>query len=334
MIRKGLFATLVLMLISPLVSAGGLEPGAASGALEIGGYADVLYEKYDEGESTFVLGHACLDMAAELGDDVVVAAEIEWARSEPNSQDAAEVDADLVCAYIDYTITEPVTLRAGKFLVPFGVYNTRLYPADVAKLAKPPFISSAKWAETGIQVYGAIDTGTEAGLDYAVYLVNGLEEDAAGTIVKNNERDVNDGDKAIGGRLGITTPVGFEAGLSAYKGAYAADGSQDLTMFGLDVCYAVEAFEIRGEYSDAKAEVAGAPDVDTDGFYIQGAYKFLEKYEAVVRYGELDEAGSSIDRITVGGNYVITDDLTFRLSYEWSDAYAGDGLVGQLAVRF
>ena len=84
----------------------------------------------------------------------------------------------------------------------------------------------------------------------------------------------------------------------------------------------------------ASAEVADASDVEADGFYLQGAYKFLDKYEAVVRYDELDEGGASIDRVTVGGNYTITDDLTFRLSYEWSDACAGDGIVGQLAVRF
>jgi len=331
MVKKSLFATLALMLASTLVSAGGLEPGSASGSLEIGGYADVLYENYDAAKSTFVLGHVCLDLTAELTDDVLVAAEIEWANAEPN---AGGGDADLVCAYIDCALGDRATLRAGKFLVPFNVYNTQVYPADVAKLASVPLISISKWAETGIQAYGKIDTGTEAGLDYAVYYVNGLEEDATTGVVGSIERDLNDGDKAIGARIGVTTPGGIVLGLSGYKGAYTADGEQDITLLGLDFCYAYEAFEVRAEYADSTAEVAGADDVDMDGFYLQGAYKFLDKYEAVVRYDELDEGAESIDRITVGGNYTMTDDLTFRLSYEWSDADAGDGIVGQLAVRF
>ncbi len=353
MARKGLFSALVFMLASVVASAGGLQPGSASGALEFGGYADVLYSKYDETSTTFTLGHFVLDVAAELGDDLVIAAELEWARAEPNALSAAEVDGGLVCAYIDYALLEPVVLRAGKFLVPFNVYNDTLYPADVAKLATVPFMNlgivPTKWAETGIQIHGSIDTGTVAGLNYAIYLVNGLEgspntvtlNPVTGAVtvtptsisaMKNNDIDLNDSDKAVGTRIAITTPVGFEVGLSYYMGAYTADGDNDLTLLGLDACYAYEAFEIRAEY--VSGDVEGSTVEDRDGFYLQGAYKFLEKYEAVLRYDETDASGSSIDRFTLGGNYTITDDLTFRLSYEWSDADEGDGVVGQLAVRF
>lgn len=336
MARKGLFAALVFMLASAVASAGGLEPGSASGALEIGGYADVLYSKYDTTSTTFTLGHFVLDATGELGDDVVIAAEIEWARAEPNALSAAEVDAALVAAYIDYAILEPLVLRAGKFLVPFNVYNDTLYPADVAKLATVPFMNlnviPTKWAETGIQIHGSIDTGTAAGMDYAIYLVNGLEGTGDIASMKNNDVDLNDSNKAVGTRIAITTPVGFQAGLSYYMGAYTADGSKDITMLGLDASYEYEAFEIRAEY--VSGDVEGAAVEDRDGFYLQGAYKFLDKYEAVLRYDEIDVTGSSVDRFTLGGNYTITDDLTFRLSYEWSDSVEGDGVVGQLAVRF
>jgi hypothetical protein len=346
MARKGLFGVLALMLASCVVSAGGLEPGTASGALEIGGYADVLYMKMDDApQTTFALGHFCLDIAGELSDNVVVAAELEWARAEPNALSADETDGVLVCAYIDYTFSEPIVLRAGKFLVPFNVYNTRLYAADVAKLATAPYMNldliPSKWAETGIQVYGTIDTGTVAGLDYTLYLVNGLEGGTVtpiGTVIgadipsmKNNDMEWNDSDKAVGTRIGITTPAGFEAGLSYYMGAYTEDGKQDLTMLGVDATFDFEAFQIRGEYVDASVD--GSTVEDRNGFYLQGAYKFLDKYEAVLRYDEVDVTGTSADRFTLGGNYTVTDDLTFRLSYEWSSEVQ-DGLVGQLALRF
>lgn len=362
---KGLVAAMAFLLAGSMVSAGGLEPGlepgSASGAIEVGGYSDVIYTKMDTSpEGTFILGHFCLDITAEISDDVLVAAELEWARAVPNAligntypnanvASASEVDGEMVCAYVDYTITEPVTLRAGKFLVPINVYNTRLVPADIAKLPGAPFMNlyliPSKWAETGIQVHGDIDTGTEAGLSYAVYFVNGLESSdillSDGTIypaekayihwMKNNDVEWNDSDKALGGRLGITTPVGFEIGLSGYKGAYTDDGVNDLTLIGLDACYAYEAFEVRGEY--VKANQDGCSVEDQDGFYLQGAYKFLDKYETVLRYDEIDVYGTSTERFTLGGNYAITNDLTFRLSYEWCSEIQ-DGLIGQLAVRF
>lgn len=366
MFKKGLIA-IVLVFASTLVSAGGMEPGSASGALEVGGYADVLYMNMDETpESTFVLGHFCLDLAAEMSDKVAIGAEIEWAREDPIStayvadvdtgaSDFCNANAALVCAFVDLTIIEPITLRAGKFLVPINVYNTDLYPADVAKLARPPLMNvqiiPTKWAETGIQFYGDIETGTAAGLDYAVYFVNGLE--AKETIgvgldvipeMKNNDVELNNSKKAVGARLGITTPVGFEVGLSGYKGAYSLSGSDDLTLIGLDACYAYEAFEVRGEYVDAnqdgRALPVSDPTEDLKGFYLQGAYKFLEKYEVVLRYGEMN-LGVTKSRFTLGGNYTITDDLTFRVSYEWQSGTAmselepvQNGLVGQLAVRF
>ena len=366
MFKKGLIA-IVLVFATTLVSAGGMEPGSASGALEVGGYADVLYMNMDRTpESTFVLGHFCLDLAAELSDKVTIGAEIEWARVNPTvkayvadtdtgASDFCNANAALVCAYMDLTIIDPVTLRAGKFLVPFNAYNTNLYPADVAKLARPPLMNvqivPTKWAETGIQVYGDIETGTAAELDYAVYLVNGLE--AKETIgvgldyipeMKNNDIELNSNKKAVGARLGIATSVGFEVGLSGYKGAYSLSGSDDLTLLGLDACYAYEAFEVRGEYvsanQDGRALPVSNPTEKLKGFYLQGAYKFLEKYEVVLRYGEMD-LGKSKSRFTLGGNYTITDDLTFRVSYEWQSGTAmsdlepvQNGVVGQLAVRF
>ena len=53
------------------------------------------------------------------------------------------------------------------------------------------------------------------------------------------------------------------------------------------------------------------------------------------------DLGETKSRFTLGGNYTITDDLTFRVSYEWQSGTAmtglepvQDGIVGQLAVRF
>ncbi len=321
--KKLLITAMMLVIAGTMVFAGGWEPVLPSGALQFGGYADVVYYNYGGDASSFALNHFVLDAQADLFDDVLVRAEIEWAnqRLVPNVVIEDEMylgvrqaDADLTFAYIDYALLDAVTLRAGKFLVPFNVYNERLYRADVAKLASPPFINTllmpVKFADTGIQLRGVVDTGTDVGLDWAVYYVNGLGQDI--DLVP---------DKAMGGRLGVVTPFGFEMGLSAYDMSIDAI-NESLTLLGADLCWKVDGFEVRAEYM--KEDLFES----VDGFYLQAAYAFLDRYEVVARYDEV----ADIDRTTLGANYQLTEDLTFRLAYEWNDL--ADGVIGQLAVRF
>ncbi len=310
-----LIAAVILLVSGSAVCAGAWEPALPTGALEFGGYSDVFFYRFDdEDSSTFALNHFVLDANASLYDNVTVRAEVEWANQRLAPGVIREADADLTFAYVDYALVDEVTLRAGKFLLPFNVYNERLYRADVAKLASPPFINSimlpVKHSETGIQLYGMLDTGTDIGVDWSAYVVNGL-----GLGIDD------DSDKAVGSRVGVVTPVGFGMGLSGY---YMSDMSDDesLTMLGADVCYEFEGLQLRGEYLRSKI------DESVDGFYLQAAYAFLDRYEVVARYDEADD----IDRTTLGANYKLTEDLTFRLSYEWNDLE--DGLTSQLAVRF
>jgi opacity protein-like surface antigen len=325
--KKLLITAVLLVVAGTMVSAGGWEPVLPGGALQFGGYADVVYYNFSGDASSFALNHFVLDAQADLMDDVLVRAEMEWANQRllPDQtivvddeeillSGVRDADADLTYAYVDYALMDAVTLRAGKFLVPFNVYNERLYRADVAKLASPPFINSllmpVKYADTGIQLRGAVDTGTEVGLDWALYYVNGLGQDI----------DIEP-DKAMGGRLAVVTPGGVELGLSGYNMSIDAM-DETLTLIGADMCYRFEGFELRGEYM--KEDVVES----ADGFYLQAAYAFLDRYEVVARYDEVE----SIDRTTLGANYSLTEDLTFRLAYEWNDL--ADGVVGQLAVRF
>jgi opacity protein-like surface antigen len=324
--KKFLLIAVLLVVAGTMVSAGGWEPVLPGGALQFGGYADVVYYNFGGDASSFALNHFVLDASAELMDDVLVMAEMEWANQRIMPTEVVvvdgdaiaisgvrEADADLTFAYVDYALMDAVTLRAGKFLVPFNVYNERLYRADVAKLATPPFINSllmpVKFSDTGVQFRGMVDTGSEVGLDWTLYYVNGAGQDVDTM-----------GEKALGGRLAVVTGD-FELGLSGYNMEVDAI-DETLTLMGADMCFGFEGFEIRGEYM--KQDLVES----VDGFYLQAAYAFRDKYEVVARFDEVEDTG----RTTLGANYELTEDLTFRLAYEWNDL--DDGLVGQLAVRF
>jgi len=55
------------------------------------------------------------------------------------------------------------------------------------------------------------------------------------------------------------------------------------------------------------------------GFYAQASYKFLDKYEPVIRFDQIELDGKKEDdrwRVTVGVSYYATDDLVVKVNLE------------------
>ena len=152
-------------------------------------------------------------------------------------------------AQLDFRFADFAILRAGLFLTPFGRYNETLYPEYITVLPRGPVVQTMRyivpvvWGEVGLQLRGEIELA-KLQLGYMLYVVNGLEqEDDASTPaiedggsvrgMRGNFRDMNDSDKAVGGRVYLRKPRWFEVGISGYTGAYTEDGEQRLT--GVDV---------------------------------------------------------------------------------------------------
>ncbi len=84
-------------------------------------------------------------------------------------------------AQIDVRVAEDLlAVRAGKFLVPMGLYNEYLYPEYISKTPQRPFamreIVPVSWAETGVQLRGRYGWAAHRDMNYALYVVNGLEQ--------------------------------------------------------------------------------------------------------------------------------------------------------------
>ena len=289
----------------------------ASGNVEFGGYADFIFYNYENETSSFIGNHLAFDLLAEPSEDVFVKAELEWSTQRLFPEGGRIAATRISYAYIDYPLAEEMRIITGKFLLPFNVYNERLYRPDTARFANPPFINSllivngisplpVKAAGTGVQLRGVVDAGTDITLGWAAY------------IASRSEQEGGDG---AGGRIAVISGDAFELGISGYTtGIHGADS--DLVMFGSDIFGSYEPFELRSEYIRAKL------DDSVDGFYLQAAYFFLEDYEVAVRYEKLD----SIKRTSIGAGWEMMDNLMIRLSYEWSDL--ADGITGQLAISF
>ncbi len=150
-----------------------------------------------------------------------------------------ETVISLEYADMSYFINEYVTLRLGKFLIPFGTFGERLHPRWINRLPSNPLGYShdeqvGPSSQVGIEVRGAIPIIIGYGINYSIYLVNGPnlndgsdEPEEAGKLHYDNFDD-NNKNKAIGGRIGFLplSDASLEIGISGQLGKVGNTGSK------------------------------------------------------------------------------------------------------------
>lgn len=252
---------------------------------------------------------------------------------------------------LDYSPFDFITIRLGKFLVPIGKFNEYLYAEHINIFADRPLSNShiipVVFADVGAQVRGNFKLFNDLGLNYAMYVSNGLEQkdDKYGAEVislRNNERDSKNGNKSYGGRVGVTFE-GIEGGFSLYKGAYSQDGSKNISLYDLDLEYKKDNFEIRGEYTASDQET-DSKAIDRNGFFVEAGYKFMDRYQPTLRYdyAKLDNyktlggqiVTNPIQRITGGFNFYPLPELNSTFKFKFNYAYIPDTGVGKTANEF
>jgi hypothetical protein len=99
-------------------------------------------------------------------------------------------------AQIDYIASPYVTITAGRFLTPFGIFNERLYPVWIRFLQPDPLILPINTTDSdGVMLRGGFPVNAQANLNYAVY----VSATSIGLSSVDSERQV-------GGRLGFFFP--------------------------------------------------------------------------------------------------------------------------------
>jgi hypothetical protein len=194
-------------------------------------------------------------------------------------------------ADISYVLNDYMTVRAGKFILPFGTFMEKLHPAWINRLATRPLgfghDGIAPSSDVGAELRGAFHTGPIK-LNYQAYVVNGPrlktgvdEPDEAGMLnFGQGAFGDNNNDKAFGGRLGISPftnsslEIGF-SGMSAKVGdkeglyedvranLYALDFN-----FVKNLNFLKSVIDIKGQYNYSEVSDANyaVPD-DTLGLY-------------------------------------------------------------------
>jgi hypothetical protein len=160
-------------------------------------------------------------------------------------------------ANISYFAAPGLTVRAGYFVLPFGIYNKRLAAGWIDKVAPDPVGIDLPGSDFGIGISGGLPLGNMK-WSYDISLTNGLqllpdgELQGAGIVDNNNN-------KTVSGRLSLLpfSNSSLEIGVSGLYGGVADAGSSyqnaNVTMYGADLNFVKRLspflINIKGQYN-------------------------------------------------------------------------------------
>ncbi|MGB7849095.1 MAG: hypothetical protein WBL63_26015 [Candidatus Acidiferrum sp.] len=170
---------------------------------------------------------------------------------------------------LDYNANSHLTITAGRFLTPFGIYNERLSAIWISKLQDAPVIAAIGTADgysDGFMLRGALISNDRYAVNYTAYF------STLSNVTKFESQ------RTSGGRVGV-----FFAGTRLEVGtSYARTlQNQHLNSFGLDVSWIPHRLplEIKGEW---------AHSLGGYGYWIQGAYRLSQLGGASSAIGRLE----------------------------------------------
>ena len=156
-------------------------------------------------------------------------------------------------AQVDYIANRYVTVTAGRFLTPFGIFNERLYPVWIRFLQPDPLIMPIRTESSdGVMFRGGFPISPKANVNYALY-----------SSVTAMGIDSVDSERHFGGRMGIFLPgPRLEVGVSWQRTL------QDYrkTAFGFHMGWqpAKLPMSVRAEYAHA---------FEGSGYWAESAYR-------------------------------------------------------------
>ncbi len=270
--------------------------------------------------STFSAGFSPLFLW-QVNDRILVEAGLDFSiDNDPNGENAS-TSTELSLANLSYIVNDHLIVGGGLFVVPFGLFHSRLDPRWINKLPDEPL----PYGDAGIAPNGAVGFFASGGwalgtskINYAFYVSNGPtlitdNPDAAGSLSFDNFNDPNN-NKAVGGRVGYLPIPELEFGYSFQVAQVDPNGFEktDALVQAIDVSYKREFAEIdgtidvRSEFIWSHVDRATYQTFDGDGNttfgpssftnnrnggYVQAAYRptmihdsFIGNLEGIVRY--------------------------------------------------
>ncbi len=172
-------------------------------------------------------------------------------------------------AQLDYIANPYVTITAGRFLTPFGIFNERLYPVWIRALQPDPLILPINTAPSdGAMLRGGFAVNEQANMNYAVYV--SATSIGIGSV---------DSERQVGTRVGFFLPgPRLEVGTSWQKTLQ----DQRKNAFGFHMGWQPSKLplNLRAEY---------AHSFEGSGYWIEGVYRCSQAHfwQIAMRHTEL-----------------------------------------------
>lgn len=327
------------------------QPGTTKPLLT--GWAGAGFEDRKGEKSTFT---ATFDpiLLWKLSDRLFFEGELEFGLNRNPDTGAGETEVNLEYANLSYIANDYLTLKAGRFLAPFGTFADRLHPGWINKLPDQPLAvgedSISPWSELGVQASGGFPAGPTK-FNYAVYVSNGprlntTDPDRAGLLEFDNNVDINN-NKAVGTRIGFLPIPELELGYSFQYAKVGEDVDASAYLHAVDLNYVRSCPHLKGvvdvkaqwmwsKVSDVTYDTGSGPftfNNRRDGGYAQLAYrpslvknKFLQNLEGVCRWDMINnpsgapaESGTDEKRWTFGLNYWLGSSTVIKAAYQFGD---------------
>lgn len=202
-----------------------------------------------------------------------------------------EVELGVEYANMSYLLSKNLTVRAGKFLVPFGIFTPNLHPAWINKFPTMPLGAGHDGIiptnDIGLELRGGSYIGNFK-VNYSLYVINGaqlnngIEEPEEAGILHHAVFPDNNKGKTVGGRVGLFpfSDSSLELGLSAMYGKVGDRASELEDIHALHYAFDLSYVRTLSSWSsvlDLKAQYSAA-DID------EASYPFHENPDDFVTF--------------------------------------------------